>query len=154
MVTPEQVAVRIAIGFHGFRRAFKSTTRRAGARFESRDWASLQRDQLERIDAYGTAVEATITELAATGFSGEDRDTWSAARAMFRADHVNDSYQEIAETFFNSIARRLFGTKGIDPHLEFLAPAYGAEQVNREAMLRIYDHGEDRYVLLEELLKP
>lgn len=153
MVTPEQVAVRIAIGFRGFRRAFKSTTRRAGARFESRDWASMQRDQLERIDAYATAIDATIAELESMGFSGEDRDTWSAARAMFRADHVHDAYQEIAETFFNSIARRLFGTKGIDPHLEFLAPAYGAQRVDRDAVIRIYEHTGERYALLEELVR-
>jgi isocitrate dehydrogenase kinase/phosphatase len=153
VVTPEQVAVRVAIGFRGFRRAFKSITSRAGARFESRDWASLQRDQLERIDAYGLAVDDTIAELFTMGFTVEDRDTWSAARAMFRADHVSDPYHVIAETFFNSVARKLFGTKGIDPHLEFLAPAVRPVVDPTPMVSRSYVTEGNRMDLLDTLLR-
>jgi isocitrate dehydrogenase kinase/phosphatase len=153
MLTPEQVAVRVAIGFSDFRRTFNSVTRRAGARFESRDWASLQRDQLERIDAYGAALDETIAGLESMGFPVTDRDTWSAARAMYRADHVDDPYHEIAETFFNSVARKMFGTKGIDPHLEFLAPALRDAVDHRTDVLRTYEADGDRIELLDALLR-
>jgi isocitrate dehydrogenase kinase/phosphatase len=153
IVTPEQVAVRVAIGFQGYRRRFKSVTRRAGARFESRDWSSIRRDLLERIDAYAEAVDETIESLLDMGFRTTDRDTWSAARAMFRADHVADPYHEIAETFFNSVARQLFGTEGIDPHLEFLAPAVGFRPADRDDILRTYRTDGDRVELLAELLR-
>ena len=141
------------MGFHGFRRRFRSATRRAHARFESRDWASLQRDLLVRRDAYGEAVDGTIAALLEAGYVTEERDMWSAARAMYRSDHVRDAYCEIAETFFNSVARQLFGTKGIDPQLEFLAPASDAPPSAPEAVTRTYHHDGDRPELLSVLLR-
>lgn len=150
---PEQIAVRIAIGFRGFRRSFKSATRRAGARFESRDWDSLQRDQLERIDAYGIAVDRTIEDVSSSGFSVHDRRTWSEARTMFRSDHLDDPYREIAETFFNSVARRLFLTKGIDPAVEYLDGPTSPMVADRSEILRGYIATGDTVVLLEELLR-
>ncbi|MFV1999384.1 MAG: isocitrate dehydrogenase kinase/phosphatase AceK regulatory subunit, partial [Acidimicrobiia bacterium] len=41
-LTPEQIATFIAIGFQSYRRQFQSSTRRAAARFESRDWVSIR----------------------------------------------------------------------------------------------------------------
>lgn len=153
VVTSEQVAVTVAIGFQAFKRRFKAATARTGARFESRDWHSLQRDQLERIDAYGVAIDDTIESLERLGYDRSDRDAWSAARAMFRTEHLADPYHEIAETFFNSVARKLFGTKGIDPQLEFLAPAVGVRPPDPGRVLRIYDHDGDRRALLESILR-
>ena len=72
---------------------------------------------------------------------------------MYRSDHVRDAYCEIAETFFNSVARQLFGTKGIDPQLEFLAPASNAPLVDPEAVTRAYHHDGDRSELLSVLLR-
>jgi isocitrate dehydrogenase kinase/phosphatase len=114
---------------------------------------SLQRDLLDRRDGYGEAVEATISALLEAGYETGERDMWSAARAMFRSEHVRDPYCEIAETFFNSVARQLFGTKGIDPQLEFLAPASNAPPVRPEAVIRVYDHDGDRTGLLSVLLR-
>lgn len=153
VITPEQISALVAIGFSGFRRRFRSVTSRAPARFESRDWASLQRDLLDRIDEYGLAVDATIRSLTAAGYTTDERDMWSAARAMFRSEHVADPYHEIAETFFNSVARQLFGTKGIDPHLEFLAPPSDAPPEDPSRVIRVYDHDGDRHQLLTNLVR-
>lgn len=92
----------------------------------------------DRIDAYGEAVGTTIDALTDLGYTTADRDTWSAARAMFRTDHLSDPFHEIAETFFNSVARALFGTKGIDPYLEFLAPPSNGPEVDRVSAIRTY----------------
>jgi isocitrate dehydrogenase kinase/phosphatase len=143
----------VSIGFQSFRRRFRSATRRAHARFEARDWTSMQRDLLDRRDAYGTAVDSTIAALVEAGYVTDERDMWSVARAMFRSDHVRDPYGEIAETFFNSVARQLFGTKGIDPQLEFLASASDAPGEDPESVRRVYDHDGDRVELLSVLLR-
>ncbi len=143
----------MAIGFQSFRRRFRSATQRAHARFESRDWLSLQRDLLERRDSYGEAIDETLRSLRSAGYDTDERDMWSAARAMFRSEHVNDPYHEIAETFFNSVARQLFGTKGIDPQLEFLAPASNAPDEDPERVTRVYEHDGDRFGLLAALLR-
>lgn len=153
VITPEQISALVAIGFSGFRRKFRSATSRAPARFESRDWGSLQRDVLDRIDAYGVAVDATVRSLTEAGYTTDERDMWSAARAMFRSEHVVDPYHEIAETFFNSVARQLFGTQGIDPHLEFLAPPSDAPPEDPSRVVRAYHHEGDRHELLSNLVR-
>ncbi len=152
-LTPSQIAAIIAIGFQTYRRQFQSSTRRAAARFESRDWASIRRDNLERRDAYGLALDATIDAVIDAGHDTADRDIWSAARALYRTEHTTDPYQEIAETFFNSVARRLFGTEGIDPELEFLAPPPVTESRPIRPMLRVYKGPKDVRSLLEDLLR-
>ena len=152
-LTPEQIAATIAIGFQTYRRQFQSSTRRAAARFEGRDWASIRRDNLERRDAYGVELETTIQSLTDAGYDTRDRDAWSAARALFRTEHIEDPYQEISETFFNSVARRLFGTHGIDSQLEFLAPPPHVTIVPVRPMLRIYEQPADTRSLLEDLLR-
>lgn len=119
-VSPEQIATRVAIGSASFRRRFQSISRRATARFESRDWASLHRDALDRIDAYGIAVDATIDAILHDGYVTEDTDAWSAARDIYREEHLTDPFRPVAETFFNSVTRKLFVTEGVDATLEFL----------------------------------
>jgi isocitrate dehydrogenase kinase/phosphatase len=152
-LTPEQIAAMIAIGFQTYRRQFQSSTRRAVARFESRDWVAIRRDGLERRDAYGATLDETINSLVDAGYDTEHRDSWSAARALFRTQHADDPYQEIAETFFNSVARRLFGTEGIDPQLEFLAWPPSTTIVSARPMLRVYEQPADVRSLLDDLLR-
>ena len=121
-MSSEQIATLVAIGFAGFRRRFQSISRRATARFESRDWVSLHRDALDRIDAYGKAVDGTIDSLLSAGYDTADREAWSQAKAVFRSEQLADPFRPIAETFFNSVTRKLFVTEGVDAPLEFLTP--------------------------------
>ena len=152
-VTSDQVAATVTIGFAGFKRRFKAITSRAAARFESRDWQALHRDMLERIDAYGESVDATIATLDQLGYRIEDRDAWSAARAMYRTEHLLDPYQEIAETYFNSVARKMFDTKGIDPHLEFLSPPVDGPIPDRASTIRTYRDGGDLAEVLGSVVR-
>lgn len=152
-LTSSQIATLVAIGFQTYRRQFQSSTRRAAARFESRDWASIRRDNLERRDAYGSALESTIQSVINAGYAQSDRDAWSEARTLYRAEHVLDPYEEIAETFFNSVTRRLFGTQGIDPDLEFLAPPPPSVVNPVRPMLRAYEQPRDVRSFLEDLLR-
>ncbi len=141
------------MGAQSHRRRFRSITQRAHARFEARDWASIRRDQLERIDAYEIALTETLASLERAGLTPADRDSWSAARALFRADQLHSPWVEIDETFFNSAARRIFGTKGIDPHLEFLAPAIGADPPDPDSVSRGYAFTGDRREVLASILR-
>ncbi len=138
-VTPQQIATRVAIGFTGFRRRFQSISRRATARFESRDWASLHRDVLDRIDAYGIAVDATIEALVHDGYDRSATSAWSAARDIFRQEHLNDPFRPVAETFFNSVTRKLFRTEGVDATLEFLDPGPEVDVGTSGVFTRVYE---------------
>jgi isocitrate dehydrogenase kinase/phosphatase len=151
-VSPEQIATRVAIGFAGFRRRFQSISRRATARFESRDWASLHRDALDRIDAYGVAVDATIETILHDGYDTEDTAVWSAARDLYREEHLTDPFRPVAETFFNSVTRKLFVTVGVDATLEFLDQGPTVEIPPSGIFTRIYEPRDVRS-LVQELLR-
>jgi isocitrate dehydrogenase kinase/phosphatase len=112
----------IAGAFAQYNAQFRSITRRAPMRFDSRDWKGGQRDAVERIELYDRFVARTVAELKALlGERAEDRALWMRVRADFaaRIDALPDA--EFPKTFFSSISRRLFGTVGVDPDLEFVA---------------------------------
>ena len=151
-VSPEQIATRVAIGFADFRRRFQSISRRATARFESRDWASLHRDALDRIDAYGVAVDATIESILHDGYVREDTTTWSDARDIYRDEHLADPFRPVAETFFNSVTRKLFVTVGVDDTLEFLDSGPTVEIPPSGVFTRTYEPSDIRS-LVQDLLR-
>ena len=151
-VSPEQIATRVAIGFADFRRRFQSISRRATARFESRDWASLHRDALDRIDAYGIAVDATIEAILHDGFVRENNDAWTRARDIYRDEHLTDPFRPVAETFFNSVTRSLFVTVGVDETLEFLDAGPTVEPPSSGVFNRTYEPSDIRS-LVQDLLR-
>jgi isocitrate dehydrogenase kinase/phosphatase len=151
VVSPEQIATRVAIGFTGFRRRFQSISRRATARFESRDWASLHRDALDRIDAYGIAVDATIESILHDGFVTDDTDAWSEARDIYREEHLTDPFRPVAETFFNSVTRKLFVTEGVDESLEFLDAGPGTDIADVGVSTRTYEPTDIRGLVADML---
>ena len=151
VVSPEQISTRVAIGFAGFRRRFQSISRRATARFESRDWASLHRDALDRIDAYGIAVDTTIESILHDGYVTEDTETWSNARDIYREEHLADSFRPVAETFFNSVTRKLFVTTGVDDDLEFLDAGPDSETPDTGVFARTYEPADIRTLVADML---
>jgi isocitrate dehydrogenase kinase/phosphatase len=67
-------------------------------------------------------VNQTVAELrAALGDDALDRDRWRQIRSGFAAliDTLPDP--EFTKTFFSSVTRRLFGTVGVAPDIEFVA---------------------------------
>jgi isocitrate dehydrogenase kinase/phosphatase len=115
-------ARRIAGAFVEYNTEFRSITRRAPVRFDTRDWGASQRDAVERIELYDRFVAGTVAELRAMlAEQAEDRSLWTRIRAEFAARIEGLPDAEFTKTFFSSISRRLFGTVGVDPDIEFVA---------------------------------
>ncbi|MDE2449884.1 MAG: bifunctional isocitrate dehydrogenase kinase/phosphatase [Gammaproteobacteria bacterium] len=115
-------ARRIAGAFVEYNAEFRAITQRAPFRFDSRDWKGSQRDAVERIELYDRFVARIIAELRALlGGQAEDRDLWTRIRAEFAARVAGLPDAEFTKTFFSSISRRLFGTVGVAPEIEFVA---------------------------------
>jgi isocitrate dehydrogenase kinase/phosphatase len=120
--TAPLVARRIAAAFVEYNAEFRAITRRAPARFDARDWKGAQRDAVERIELYDGFVTRTVAELKALlGGRAEDRELWIRIRAEFAARIAGLPDAEFTKTFFSSISRRLFGTVGVAPDIEFVA---------------------------------
>src|SRR6202789_2141723 len=90
--------------------------------FDARDSKGSQRDAVERIDLYDKFVNGTVTELRTKlGDQALDRDLWMQIREDFPAKIETLPDPEFAKTFFSSTTRRMFGTVGGAPELEFVA---------------------------------
>jgi isocitrate dehydrogenase kinase/phosphatase len=108
--------------YGAYRDQFEAITARARTRFEQQDWKGMQVDASERLDLYKRIVDlvvASIRELL--GDKIQDKLIWSSMKAVYSG--LIDDYDtwELAETFFNSITRRIFTTVGVDPQIEFVA---------------------------------
>ncbi len=114
-------AAVIFAGFNCFRRDFRAITGRAKSRFERRDWRGIQADSVERLNLYKKVVDAVVAD---TGRILEEKvrdgEVWSMMKSAYSRmiDRSGDS--ELAETFFNSITRRIFVTVGVDRRREFI----------------------------------
>jgi isocitrate dehydrogenase kinase/phosphatase len=121
-VPPGECARQIVDAFARYNAEFRAITRRAPQRFDARDWKGSQRDAVERIDLYDRFVNQTIAELRERlGAATQQRELWRQIRHEFAAQISEVADPEFTKTFFSSISRRLFGTVGVAPDIEFVA---------------------------------
>jgi isocitrate dehydrogenase kinase/phosphatase len=115
------LAARLTLeAFDSFDDEFRKITRRAQQRFEEKDWPGGLRDAAERLDLYERALDRVADRLyAALGEPAWTQTIWMAAKHLF-APLVAERYDvERAETFFNSVTRRMLKTVGINREVEF-----------------------------------
>jgi len=136
--TPGEMASTIAASFDAYRTGFAAITRRARERFRRRDWHGAATDAVERLDLYGDVVNAIERQVrAALGQRTMDEIVWGAARSEYSGLVAHRNDRELAETFFNSVTRRIFTTVGVDQYIEFVdsdfeeAPAPSVDGVTR-----------------------
>jgi isocitrate dehydrogenase kinase/phosphatase len=107
-------------GFNEHQRQFREITRRAPSRQKERDWQGMQRDAVERLDLYEQQVSQTVRAVeAALGERFHRKGCWARMKDLYAGLVSGRVDAELAETFFNSITRRVFTTVGIDPTIEY-----------------------------------
>jgi len=145
----------LAEAFDAYRTVFARVTARAPRRFARRDWHGMQADALERLDLYSRTLTPALAELErCLGAHLREKAVWSAMKEAFLPRVAGRSDVELAETFFSSASRRVFTTVGVDPAVEFVAPA-------PEALLRLpgapvtssYPPGGDTAALVRRMLE-
>ena len=114
----------IADAFESLTGRVAALTLRAQENFERADWHAMQRDHGLRLDLYGECVNEARGRLEALfGARVNDHPTWTLLRRAYAQRVAPRGDVELAETFLNSITRRLFHTIGVDPEVEFVSPA-------------------------------
>ena len=118
----ETCARLIRDGFVDYDARFDEVTRRARLRFERRDWAGSREDAVERIELYDRCVAET-SALLESRLQGDaaDRALWSSVRDRYAALIADQLDQELFKTFFNTLTRRFFRTRGVAEDIEFVA---------------------------------
>ncbi len=107
--------------FAWYRSAVRTVTLRAQARFLDRDWAGIQADATERLDLYRRAAERAVAGMRTSlGDRVHEREAWVGLKRAYAPLVAGRDDRELAETFFNSVTRRVFTTVGVDPSIEFV----------------------------------
>ena len=110
-------------GFALYNRQFKRITDRARRRFEQQDWKGQVQDIGERVELYDKWCAKTRRRLKKeVGKTLYQREFWHQLRGYFGSRLENVPEAGFMKTFYNSISRRLFGTIGTDPYVEFIQP--------------------------------
>ena len=130
-LTDSRLAARCAEtaleAFFDYQTRFNAITRRARERFVERDWAGSFDDAAERLHFYNDVLDALtgrIRELM--GVRLAERSIWTAIKAVYSSLIARLPAWEIAETFFNSLTRRVFATAGVDQAIEFVDTDFDA----------------------------
>jgi isocitrate dehydrogenase kinase/phosphatase len=127
--------------FSTYRAEFLEVTRRARGHFEARTLAGLRRDAPERLQLYRLAVdraERRVKDLL--GPRMHEHLLWVSMKAVFSSLIEARQDWELAETFYNSITRRVFTTVGVDPDLQFVDTDFDAPPVPAdEPITKRYD---------------
>jgi isocitrate dehydrogenase kinase/phosphatase len=118
----ERAAALVVDAFDDYNARFSDITRRARRRFLERDWDGHRVDARARIGLYDDCIAETIGRL-------EDclserllsRGLWLGIHARYAELIAGRLDAELYKTFFNTLTRRLFKTRGVDAGMEFVA---------------------------------
>lgn len=116
-----RAAEAIRAAFDSYQQEFREITCRAKSRFENRDWHGAQKDAVERLDLYKKVIQRIVAgENGLLGGQVKNPDLWTKMKAEYSKSIARYADFELAETFFNSVTRRIFTTVGVDPEREFV----------------------------------
>ena len=150
-----QLLARSIVGaFDEYMASFSAITRRAKARFETREWGGAVADAAERLDLYGHVIDRLEADVrAALGAQVTDGGVWAVMKAAHSQLIETRPDCEVAETFFNSVTRRIFTTVGVDPNIEYTAFNIDSPPADPPMLpMRTYEQPTDMPGLIESIL--
>ena len=130
-LTDSRLAARCAEtaqqAFSDYQTRFNAITRRARERFLARDWAGSFDDASERLHFYNDVLDSLTNRIRELmGARLPERNIWTGIKAVYSSLIARSPAWEIAETFFNSLTRRVFATAGVDQGIEFVDTDFDA----------------------------
>jgi len=134
-LTDSRLAARCAEtaleAFFDYETRFNAITRRARERFLARDWAGSFDDAAERLHFYNDVLDGLTSRIRELmGVRLPERSIWTGIKAVYSSLIARSLAWEIAETFFNSLTRRVFATAGVDQAIEFVDTDFDAPPPN------------------------
>ncbi|MCX7706486.1 MAG: bifunctional isocitrate dehydrogenase kinase/phosphatase [Anaerolineae bacterium] len=149
----QQAAEAIATAFELYQRAFLRLTRCAQGRFEARDWHGHERDAVERLELYKRVIDRIVAETRRTlDTRVYEKTIWSHMRSVYSRLIAGRDDVELAETFFNSVTRRIFATIGVDPGIEFVDSDFSVAPGTGDRVYVTYPYTGDLVGLIRQLL--
>ena len=132
---------------------FDAITRRARDRFLARDWHGSYQDAAERLRLYSLVLDGLTNRVKALmGPRLQAHAVWSATKAVYSSLIAQSIRWEIAESFFNSLTRRVFATDGVDQAIEFVDTDFDAPpSAHGDELAQVYSGAPLAFLLREAL---
>ena len=126
--------------FLEYQARFNAITRRARELFLARDWIASFDDAAERLHFYNDVLDDLTGQIKdLMGAHLKEHRAWARTKLVYSSLIAKSSAWEIAETFFNSLTRRVFATDGVDQAIEFVDTDFDAPPMPPQVDLaRIY----------------
>jgi isocitrate dehydrogenase kinase/phosphatase len=147
-------AKTIQQAFDTYHTQFEAITQQAKSRFEKEDWHGMQENTAKRLGLYRRIVdlvEAAVRDLLAERL--HNKLIWAGMKAVYSGLIVDNDNWELAETFYNSITRRVFTTVGVDPQIEFVATDFETPPTpSKTSVYRTYRRAPYTTGLVEQII--
>jgi isocitrate dehydrogenase kinase/phosphatase len=130
---PRRIARVLIEGFDKHYSLFQAVSRRAKELYELAAWAELQAAVQERIRFYDERVRECVERLHAELEADElGAESWREAKLFYIGLLVDHRRPELAETFFNSVSKRILKRTYYDNDLVFVRPAISTNYIESE----------------------
>jgi isocitrate dehydrogenase kinase/phosphatase len=117
-----QAAETIHRAFDEHHQCLRAITRKVRRRFEEHDWDGIRRDTVEKLNLPSRSIDGTIEILRdQLGERLADREIWMALKEAYTRAILGRDDVEIAQTYFNSLTRKVFTHGGVDPAIDYTA---------------------------------
>ncbi|MCB0835121.1 MAG: bifunctional isocitrate dehydrogenase kinase/phosphatase [Bacteroidetes bacterium] len=147
----------ISEGFDNFLRDFREITGRAKIRYQNRDWHGLQADSRRRLNLYKRQVYRIARQVQLTmGDHFNNLETWREIKPVYARQALQKPEYEIAETFLNSVCRKVLGDIGANIDMMFVADEHTQREYQHvESVYYSYHREDNRTVadLVRQVLK-
>ncbi len=114
----------------------------------------MSRDAAERLELYAKVVEQILMDIRQLlSRRVHDKLIWASMKAVYSGLIATRDNWELAETFFNSVTRRIFSTVGVDPQIEFVDTDFETPPTSAKSpVYRTYARAASSEVLIETIL--
>ncbi|HEY6598432.1 MAG TPA: bifunctional isocitrate dehydrogenase kinase/phosphatase [Pseudomonadales bacterium] len=154
-VEAHDIATLIRESFRVYRDHFRRITLAAKSRFERADWIAGQRASAQRIEIYKVYVTQLETAIRARLGANAPSPTLSRAVKGVYAKMIGDLPDyELAETYFNSIHRRISADKRVDETQSFIWSEFDEPPLRpSEPIFRAYSMQHDIVATFAQVLR-
>lgn len=111
-------------------------------------------DSTERLELRSKTLARTVNSIRELlGERVADHSIWVGIKAVYSGLLADRDDWEIAETFYNSVTRRIFTTVGVDAQIEFVDTDFDAPPTEPHApIVRSYPQASSTHALVERIL--
>ncbi len=156
MILATEIADTILHGFDRHYRLFKKTSQEAKGRWERADWRAAREATQDRIDMYDQrVVEAAFAIEERFPQAAGDEAVWTSVKLAYIGRLYEHPQPECAETFFNSVVRRVLQRDYFGNEHLFSRPAISTEHLDgaRPSFRAYYPEGKDLAPTLRAILE-